>query len=117
MNVRFNKQEDAINTIIDSAEQHSIASESGNYKIANKNYDKIHNAVMYLRNTNSVDKLEELLSNEKVSVRLAVASYLLSDNPQKAISVLQEIINSNLPHKSFTASLVLQEWEKGNLKL
>ncbi|GHU69172.1 hypothetical protein FACS189413_07590 [Bacteroidia bacterium] len=117
MNTKFKNQEDAISTIIFSAEQHSIASEEGNYKIANKNYDKIHIAIMYLRNMNSVDKLYDLLSNEKISVRLAVASYLLSDNPQKAIPILQEIVSSNLPHKSFTASLVLQEWEKGNLKL
>jgi hypothetical protein len=114
---KINNIDSAIDIIIDSANKHAIASEMGDYKTANKNFDLIQKAVIYLRNNNGINKLEELLYHENVSVQLAAASYLLIHDEKKAIAVLENIVKQNIPHKSFDAEMVLSEWRKGNLRL
>lgn len=117
MEKQINSIEKAIEIIIDSASKHSLASEIGDYRLANKNFDLIRKAVHYLRENNRVDRLEELLDYEDINVRLAVASYFLAHNRAKAISVLENIISLEIPHKSFEAELVLEEFKKGNITL
>jgi hypothetical protein len=109
--------EDAVKIIIDSAIKHSIASENGDYKVANKNYMLLQEAIYFLRDKNRIDKLQDLISHNDISVRLSVASYLLIHNEEMAISVIKNIIEQKIPHKSFTARMVMEEWKKGNLKL
>ncbi len=113
----FKDIESAINTIIESSKKHAFASESGDYKIANRNYDLIQKAVGYLREHNGIDKLKELLSNSEVSVRVVAASFLLKHSEQEATSALEEIASKSIPHQSFNAQMILQEWRKGNLNL
>jgi hypothetical protein len=113
----FNSIESAINTIIDASQKHSYATEIGDYKTANKNYDIIQKAVIYLRANDGVYKLRELLTHSQVSVRVAAASFLLKHFEQEAIGVLEEIASKSIPHQSFNAQMVLQEWRNGNLAL
>ena len=108
----FVSVDEAINTIIDSAQIHAQATTTGSYKIANKNYDLINKAVTYLKQNDGIESLKGLLKFNEVSVRAWVASYLIKDGDQQAISVLQEIASMSIPHQSFAAELVLREWEK-----
>ena len=107
----------AIEIFIDSSIVHGKASEEGNYKLGNKNYDKIVDAVKYLKENNLECELTALLNNENVSVQLWAATCLLEKNEDKAKEVLSTITKKNIPHYSFTAQLTLEEWNSGNLKL
>jgi hypothetical protein len=113
----FNNLESAINTIIESSKKHASATDSGDYKTANKNYAIIKKAVTYLRENDGIEKLEELLLHADVSVRIWAASYLLRDSEKQAIPILEEIESKSIPHHSFAARLVLQGWKKGTLNL
>jgi hypothetical protein len=113
----FNSAEEAINTVIESSKNHANATDTGDYKTANKNYDVLKKAVTYLRENNETEKLKELLKYNDISVKVAAASYLLKNADQEAIAVLKEIASQSIPHHSFTAKLVLQEWQKGKLNL
>lgn len=117
MRILFNNNESAIGTIVDSAQKHSIASENGDFKTANKNYDLIKKAVEYLRKHNGIDELKGLLTHTEISVKIAASSYLLKHFEREAVKVLEEIANKSIPHKSFDAKMILQEWKKGNLDL
>lgn len=117
MKKTFENNNSAIETLIDSANKHSNASEMGDYKSANKNFTLIQKAVYYLRENDGINKLEELLNHKDISVRLAAASYFLAHNADKAILILENIVRQKIPHKSFEAKMVLDEYRKGNLKI
>lgn len=107
----------ATKIIEDSAKLHAHASLNGDYKAANKHYDRISEAIAFLRANDGLKKLYELLFREDVNVKLAAASYLLSHDEKIAIPILEGIAESEIPHSSFSAKMVLSEWENGNLNL
>ncbi len=113
----FNDIKSAINTIITSSQRHALASQEGDYKTANKNYDLMQKAVNFLRTNNGNDKLMELLKHEDVNVRVAAASFLLKHSEKQAIDVLEATTAMSIPNTSFNAKMVLQEWRNGNLNL
>ncbi len=106
--------DEAINTVIDSSKIHAQATKTGKYKIANKNYYLINTAIAYLKENNGLGSLRELLTSDEVSVKVWVASYLIKDGDQQAISVLEEIVSLSIPHQSFAAELLLSDWRKNN---
>lgn len=113
----FNNIESAINTVIESSKKHAFASNTGDYKTANKHFDLTKKAINYLRENDGIVQLKELLVHSEVSVRVMVASYLLKHFEHEAILVLEEIASKSIPIQSLDAKMVLQEWRKGNLKL
>ena len=117
MKPTFKNLDEAINTIIESSQQHSHAIETGDYKTANKNYELIQKAVIYLRQNDGIEKLTGLLTYNDIGVKVVAASYLLKHVENQAVTVLEEIESKSIPHHSFTAELVLQEWRKGKLNL
>lgn len=117
MKKTFNNKDEAIKAIIESSQMHAQASQTGDYKTANKNYHVINKAVVYLIENGGIEKLKELLTYTDVSVKVWVASYLIKQDDQQAVSVLEEIAFKSIPFHSSDARLVLQEWRKGNLNL
>ncbi len=116
MTNKINSIESAMNLFEEYSINHSNALEKGDYKNANKNYDKIIGIVSYLKKENAVDKLSILLSSSNTSVRLAVATFLLPINEKQSKNVLKEIGKTS-GLLSLRAETILSEWEKGNLKL
>jgi len=92
------------------------ATERGNYKVGNKNYDKIIKAVEFLKSENSLDALLPYLSHNSAGVRLWAASYLLGFDEKNAIKILEEL-KKQKGIISLIAEATLDEWKKGNLKL
>ena len=73
----LNNISSALNLFIESAKEHTLATEEGNYRKGNKNYYLIVEAISYLRNNNSLTELKPLLNNSYIGVRLWTACYLL----------------------------------------
>lgn len=98
----------------EAAVGHTHATEQGDYKLGNECYDRLTKAVAFLKKVNSINLLGKLLDNGSVGVRLWAASYLLPINEEKAIKVLEEIVNTRGIH-SLIAETTIAEWRKGNL--
>jgi hypothetical protein len=48
---------------------------------------------------------------------MIAATNLLVNNEEKAISVLEDIVNLKILYHSFESKMILSEWRKGNMKL
>lgn len=112
MGKSFRSLEAAVNAVVESSFKHEIATENGDYKTANKNYNVINKAVLYLKENNGIANLKELLNSDEVSVKLWVASYLIRDDDPQAISVLKDIASKSIRHHSYAAELILEGWRK-----
>jgi hypothetical protein len=99
----------------EAATNQAEATEQGDYKTANKNYNKIIKVIAFLKNKNAINTLSKLLSNPSIGVRLWAASYLLPINETESIKTLTEIANTESIH-SLSAETTLKEWLKGNLE-
>lgn len=114
------KQANNINEVIkgfeESAVQHTLATDIGDYKVANKNYKSMVKAVDYLKNWKSLNILTPLLKHSNLGVRLWSATFLLSVNEDCAIQTLQELSHGN-GITSFNAQITLREWQAGRLKI
>ena len=116
MQSKLKNIDEAVNIIIESSKKHAAATETGDYKIANKNYHLIKKAVDYLMQTDEVQRLCELLDYDNASDQVWVASFLIKYDNQKAVNTLELIASQSIPHHSFDTKMVLQEWRKGKLK-
>lgn len=114
--VKITDIESALGVFEESSLRHSDATEVGDYKAANKNYDSIVEATSFLKKQNAIDSLIPFLKHNFLGVRLWAASYLLPSYEKEATKTLQEISLKNGIH-SLTAKTTLSEWQKGNLKL
>ncbi|APD06392.1 hypothetical protein UJ101_00855 [Flavobacteriaceae bacterium UJ101] len=105
-----------INDFIEASIKHGEASKEGDYKLANKNYDKLVSILKYLKENDSIFILKKFLIHEDLNVQLWAATFLLEENEEEAIKLMTKIANQNIPHYSFDAKITLEEWKKGNLK-
>ena len=100
----------------EAATSHAESTEIGDYKEANKNYNKIKDAVLFLKEGNEIDKLIGFLNHSSIGVRMAAATYLLFKYEREAKKALLEISKSSNIH-GLTAEMILSEWRNGNLQL
>ncbi len=112
---KFNDIQSALEVFKEAAKCQAEATEKGNYKLANKYYNKIVSATLLLKNTNSLTLLTDLMTDYSIGVRLWSACYLLPINEKESISVLEKIAKEPNIH-ALTADTTINEWEKGNLK-
>jgi Domain of unknown function (DUF2019) len=107
--------ESALKSFEAAADKQAEATEQGDYKTANKNYDIIIAAIEFLKEHNRLILLDEFLNHSSVGVRLWAASYLLNIKKDEAVKTLIAIARSGGIH-SLTAGTTLSEWKKRNLK-
>lgn len=91
------------------------ATENGNYRTGNKNYDKIVTAFSFLKSQNSIDRLSQYLNHQHIGPRLWSAYYTLPIDEKKAINVLKEL-TKHPGIIALTAETTVEEWKKGKLK-
>ena len=108
--------DELINCYIDNAIAHGEATLIGNSKKANISHDLLMDAYEKILNceNDTSSKLCELLSHSNESVRLWSATHCLGFNEKKSKRVLKELRKKN-DALGFSASIVLEEWEKGTL--
>ena len=101
-----------------NAVEHGRATEIGDHKKANKDYDRLIKALRLIREhgTDGDDAVLGLLSDEDASVRCWAASHCLKVNEETARHTLEAV--SALPGIiGFNARMVLAEWDKGTPKI
>ncbi|MFA6172020.1 MAG: DUF2019 domain-containing protein [Patescibacteria group bacterium] len=104
---------DLVNEYIEYAAEHGIGTEKGDYKKANKAYEKL--MIIYHKikeNDPQFNLLLPLLKHDNPYVRLWSASHLLSST-KEAKKVLKQLMKQR-GLASFDAKMTLQEWEKEN---
>lgn len=104
-----------LNAFEQAACKHVEATQEGNARVCNRNYDKLVKIVSSLKKNNSLDELRIFLNHEAIGVRLCAATFLLPKYEQEASDVL-EAISKGEGIISFVAEMTLKEWRKGNLK-
>ncbi|NOW94687.1 DUF2019 domain-containing protein [Mucilaginibacter sp. SG564] len=106
----------ALCQFVDAASKHAEASQTGDYKIANKSYKEIANAYTFLKDHDSLLVLLDYLDHKSTGVRIWAATYVLPINEKKGIATLEDVGKSTQGILSSTAKTTLSEWLKGNLK-
>jgi len=115
--MKINSANDAIQVFIKAAIEHTKATEKGDYKLANNNFDLIVSSAKYLKSNNLISGLRELFDHDNLGVRIWAATYSLGEFEKDAKELLHMISKLNAPQHSFTAGITLEEWNSGNLKL
>lgn len=106
--------ETALADFEDYADKHGKASEDGDSRTGSKCYRKIEEIFEFLKKENTRDKFQKFLSHPSSGIRLWAATFLLPINEKEAKKVLNEITQIG-GIVSFSAKMILQEWNKGNL--
>ncbi|MXV39396.1 hypothetical protein GO491_12065 [Flavobacteriaceae bacterium Ap0902] len=83
--------------------------DGGDPLLANRYYKQMKQAFDFLNKNNQIDKLLPLLDDSNYGVQLWSASFLGKAHKDKVITVLQRIINLNIPHISLSAKYTLKE--------
>ena len=107
--------DNALEYFREAAAIHGEATESGNYKLGNKNYDLIVKSIDYLIKESAIDHLLKFLDDPNISVRVWAAAYLLPIYEKEALNTLLSIMQGN-GIIAGNAQITIQEWKKGNLK-
>lgn len=100
----------------EAAIKHTEATEKGDYKAANKNYNIVAKVIAFLKEHNEIHFLLKFLNHNSVGVKGWAATYLLPIEEKQAIEALEKITNEK-GIRSLAAETTLSEWRKGNLKL
>lgn len=115
--IKIKNTDVAIEIFIEAAIKHAESTSNGNYKVANKNYDKIIKAIAFLKQSDKLYTLNDLLEHPSVGVRIWASTYLLSLNEERALMILENIVNEERGIHSLIAQTTLNEWGKGTLKI
>jgi len=101
---------------IAAAMDHALGTETGDFRITNKAYDRILAAREQLRVLPDGGRgcLREMLSNPEPGVRLWSACYLLPTDPVEAESTLVSLAQEK-GLVGFDAEMTLKEWRAGRL--
>ncbi|MGZ4057068.1 MAG: DUF2019 domain-containing protein [Bacteroidia bacterium] len=100
----------------DLALKHGDAIQAGDYKAANKLHSKLTKIYDQLKATNNVKELLPLTKGSDKSVKLWSATFLLKEENQIALDVLNEIAKSE-SILSMSASSIIDMWNKKMLIL
>lgn len=87
------------------------ATEIGDYVKGNKAYSQIIKILKFLKDNDKLNKLEALLHDSNVGVRMFAAYGLLQVYPDRAVPILVEIAHRKDIH-SLTASTTLEQWHQ-----
>lgn len=110
--------EELLAAYVDASSAHGKATESGNHKVANKNYDVIAAVYGELRQRGLEERkrLLVLLDHKDPGVRCWAASHTLEFAPEESEAVLKALARIQGSLVGFSAEVTLDEWRNGNLK-
>ena len=108
---------DALNKFSESAILYTELEGGENYKLLNKQFDKISNCAGFLKKTNELYELKQFLEDKNLGVVAWAAYFLLTVDEELAIKKLKMIEDANIPNLSNSAKYTLKEWESGNLNI
>ena len=91
------------------------AIDSGNSKVANKNYDRIESIVKFLRENQELSQLAVFYNHPNAHVRLNAAAYLLPVFEKESLKIMKNITKEK-GIVSLDAEMTIKEWKNGNLK-
>ncbi len=102
-----------------AASLHGQATERGDYRVGNKQYDLLVSLHKELKRRGGEGRaaILSLMRSADIGVRLWAATFALRFAPEQAALVLEEIARGPRSTTRFTAEVTLEEWRKGNLKL
>jgi Domain of unknown function (DUF2019) len=110
-------QAELVELFVDASISHGQGTLNGDYKKCNKAYSVIQKVYDELKRRDLIENaLLDLLTHDDTSVRLWAASYLLPIVPTESIMALSGISSNRDGNFRLDAELVLEEWEKGELK-
>jgi hypothetical protein len=99
-----------------AAHSHGVATENGDYKIANKNADVVAKIYAELRSRGERELLLSLLVHESQGVRCWAGAHALDFAPQQGEPVLAVLAEDQRSLMAMSARVTLEEWRKGELK-
>ena len=101
-----------------AAGAHGRGTVEGNSRLANRNYDKIIDALRELdqQSTDGRKVLRRLYFHQDPAVRVWAATHLIEMDTEGAVRVLREVAEHS-GMIGFGAEMVLKEWEAGRLKI
>jgi hypothetical protein len=100
-----------------NAIDHGVATHAGDYKRANRSHDEILRILQLLTERGERIRLADLLNHDDASVRCWAATHLLPFCEERARKALDDIVREGTWPASHSALVVLQEWDKGTLKV
>ena len=110
--------QEIIKIYTNSCTNHGIATESGDYKLANKSFDEIMDSYNTLKKMGDIGirALENLLKHQNLFVQLWTSTHLL---PFKEELVKRKLLNLKFETGlvSLNAEIILDEWENGQLQI
>lgn len=109
------KTEDVLNLYVNGVRTHTKATEKGDHKTANRQYEEIESCVQILRKTGKIEELAPYLTCSDDGLRLWTATYFLPIYEKKALATLKELAESQR-FLSVEAKWTIREWKNGNLK-
>jgi hypothetical protein len=107
---------DIKNKFIEYAIQHGVAIEEGNHKLANKLHGKLTGLYQKIQIEEKWNIFYELVNYSNENVQLWAATFLLKNDKESALDVLNKLKQSERI-TGLTASSVIDMWNKGMLQL
>jgi hypothetical protein len=121
MSILRSYRRNATDELIDEYVRNAIASDEALRDCdpgrANRSHDKVLRALKLLTERGERMRLIDLLDHKNVSVRYCAATHLLPFCEDRARETLREVVEEGSWPTGFNASIVLQEWDKGTLKV
>jgi hypothetical protein len=108
----------AVEKYVESAMVHGDANDRGDYRSGNRAFDQNMAALRSLRELpdRGRSSLLALLDHHHANVRLSAATDLLPTDEEKAIAVLESLLDEP-PFVCTNARTILKEWRAGRLKV
>lgn len=104
-----------IEEFLDKALKYGTGIKEGKNTIANKAHKRITSLYLKIDKLNGNGKLKKLLEHSDDGVRLCASSFLIHYYEDISVKTLNEIIDNDNIYSSI-AVIVMDLWEKGNLK-
>ena len=91
------------------------AFDKGNFKKANKFFEKENKCVDVLRENNALNELIPFLYEEDEDLRISTATVLLHIDTNACLSVLNDIANNSHGVNKINAEMTISEFKKGHI--
>jgi hypothetical protein len=100
------------------AEEHATASMNGDYRTANRIYDKLVEVLLKLRSTpdQGKDILRRLKKDSSDAVSMWAATHSLPNDEEDALAILEGIAKKG-GIIGLNAEMVIKEWKAGRLTI